>query len=149
MLSSIIDGICIKINYDFEDVDIHTEPVEQGFMTPCFVITNEKAEYKRLIGNRYEYLSTFKVMYYPDSDEPNKECLEMSEFLHDNLEFISINTDITRGANFVSEIKDNVLTFKCDYNITVYKTEDVEPMDKLTQTLEYSREENKKNGKTN
>lgn len=121
MRRDIIDRLWIIIIGSFKGVDVHIEPIEQDFATPCFVISNEKEEFIKMTGNKYGYSSTFKIMYYPSSNEPNLECLRMSEFLHEELEFIYINSEKIVGSNFLSEIKDNVLTFKCDYNTIVYE----------------------------
>lgn len=125
MRSSIIEGMCKELECNLKNIDIHTEPVKQGFVTPCFVVTNVTDEFRSLTFSKYVYLSTFKIMYYPSSEEPNLECLHMSEFLHENLNIIFANFDkeLIEGSNFVSEIKENILTFRVDYNAIVRKSQ--------------------------
>ncbi len=131
MLNSIIDGISLALSSNFEGLDIYTEPVEQGMKKPCFEVVCEKVGSKQLLGNRFQYNTSFKVIYHPSGQDPNNECLEQLEKLSVCLVQIQVENIVVRGRNIAAEIKENKLVFSCDYNIIYFRIEDIDKMEVL------------------
>ena len=68
------------------------------------------------MGNRYFRSNQFCIHYFPKSNEPNAECLEIVEDLYDILEMIEIDGDLVHGTEMSNEIDDGVLHFFVNYD---------------------------------
>ncbi len=131
MLNSIINGIAIALSNDFAGLDIYTEPVEQGIKKPCFEVVCEKVDSKQLLGNRFQYGTSFKITYHPSGSEPNSECLAQLEKLSVCLVAIQVEDIVVRARNISAEIIESKLVFSCDYNLIYFKVEDIDKMEIL------------------
>lgn len=129
MLKSILDGICNKLSSSFKDVTVYITSVESNVKNPYFVVKCEKAEFKRIIGNRFHYLNNFKIVY---SGEAGK-ALENFDLICEALEFINVEDDSVRGKINSTEVVDDVITFNCSFNMIVYKVEVKDKMEDLVQ----------------
>ena len=79
----------------------------------------------------------FNIAYFPSSDEPVAECLQMSEFLFDVLDTIMVDGYILHGSDMNGQIIDGVLQFQVNYPhfAMVSTSEDVmEDMDETNIT---------------
>ncbi len=135
MLSSIIDGISSALSSEFVGLDIYTEPVEQGIKKPCFEVVCENVKYMQLLGNRYKYLTDFKIIYYPASQTPNGECLDKLEIVGSTLSEIQVDDIVVRARNITADIVENKLILKCKFDLIFFK---IGVMDKM-EILEKSR----------
>ena len=132
MIKRIIDGICLALNFQFgDDCEIYTESVNQGLKDGSFSIVCLNPTNARFLGNRYFRTNQFCIHYFPKTDEPKSECLEVLESLYDTLELIEVDGDYIRGTNMTNEIDDGVLHFFVNYDFFTIRQEDETFMEHL------------------
>ena len=126
MIKKIIDGICLALSSNFgDDREIYTEAVEQGLEDGSFAIVYLNPTNSRFMGNRYFETNPFCIHYFPKTDEPRSECLDILEDLYDVLELIEVDGDLVRGTNMSSEMDGDVLHFFVNYDLfTIRKTDE-------------------------
>ena len=130
MINKIIDGISEAINKEFgDDYDIYTESIEQGLEEPCFSILCLNPTNEQFFGKRYFRQNQFVIQYFPSTDEKNAECNAVRERLFDCLDIIIVNGDQTRGTKMKGEIVDGVLNFMLNFDMFVYKVQELDKMD--------------------
>ncbi len=130
MINKIIDGISEAINKEFGDgYDIYTESIEQGLEEPCFSILCLNPTNEQFFGKRYFRQNQFVIQYFPSTDEKNSECNAVRERLFDCLDIIIVNGDQTRGTKMKGEIVDGVLNFMLNFDMFVYKVQELDKMD--------------------
>ena len=112
MIKKIIDGICLALSSKFgEDREIYTEAVNQGLEDGSFSVVCLNPTNTQFLGNRYFRTNQFCIHYFPKTNEPKSECLEVLEDLYDALEIIDVDGDLIRGTNMTNEMDDGVLHF--------------------------------------
>ena len=122
MINKIIDAISIAINSCFgDDYEIYTESVEQGLQEPCFSIVCVNPNREQFLKDRYFRTNTFCIHYFPSSDTPKSECMDVYDRLLNALEYITIDGDKTRGTKMSGNITDGVLNFLVNYDMFTYK----------------------------
>ena len=132
MIQKIIDGICLAISSNFgDDYEIYTESVEQGLNDGSFIVVCINPTNSRFMGDRYMRTNQFCIHYFPKTNKPKAECLEVIEELYDTLELIEVDGDLLRGTNMSSEIDDDVLHFFVNYNFFTLKESDEEYMEEF------------------
>ena len=125
MIQEIIDAICLAISSGFgDDCEIYTEAVEQDLKDGSFMIICLNPTNSRFFGNRYLRTNQFCIHYFPKTNEPNAECLEVIEELCDILEFIDVDGDLVRGTDMSNEIDDGVLHFFVNYDFFTHRMPD-------------------------
>ena len=119
MINSIIEGISIAINTEFEDgYAIYTESIEQGLKEPCFFISCLNPTSKVFLGERYFRTNQMCIQYIPTNASVEKEeCNAVVERLFNCLEYITVGEDLIRGSKMSSEIVDGVLNFFVNYDL--------------------------------
>ncbi len=127
MLKKILDGICEKLSSSFSEITVYTEKVEQGTKTPYFVVICEKAEFKRIVGNRFYYLNNFKITYAAEKGK----SLDDFDLIYETLEHISVDGDLVKGKINGVEVVDDVITVNCSFSMIVYRVEVKEKMEVL------------------
>ena len=126
MINKIIDGISIAINSEFGDNhEIYTESIEQGLKEPCFSILCLNPTISQVLGKRYFRTNQFCIHYFPSSNDKRSECLAVLDRLTTVLEIIIVDGDKCRGTQVHSELVDDVLSVFVNYDMYVYKTENV------------------------
>ena len=127
MIQSIIDGIikAIRTEYD-RSFRIYTESVKQGLKEPCFSILCLNGSDEQNVGSRRNREYLFNIAYFPKTDTPIIECLNVKENLFDLLSMIEVNDSMLRGAKMDGEVVDGVLQFQVTYTffLLVVKAED-------------------------
>lgn len=137
MISKIINGICLAISSNFgEEREIYTEAVEQGFEDGSFFVLCLNPTNSRFLGERFFRTNQFCIHYFPKTDEPNTECLEILEELYDTLELIEVEGDLVRGTNMSSEMTDGVLQFFVNYDFFTIGERDDTFMEDFNQTTD-------------
>lgn len=122
IIQKIIDGICLAISSYFgDDYEIYTESVEQDLKDGSFMIVPVNPTNSRYLGNRYLLTNQFCIHYFPKTDKPNAECMEVIEELCDILECIEVDGDLLRGTNMSNETDDGVLHFFVNYDFFTLK----------------------------
>lgn len=135
MIQSIIDGIikAIRTEYD-RSFRIYTESVEQGLKEPCFSVLCLTGSDEQEFGSRRNREHLFNITYFPSTNEPILECLNVKEKLFDLLNMIEADTSILRGANMNGEIVDGVLQFHVTYSFSLLKVNDENYMENIEVT---------------
>lgn len=117
LIQKIIDAICLAISSNFGDeTEIYTESVEQDLKEGSFLIVCLNPTNSRFLGDRYLRTNQFCIHYFPKTDKPNAECLEVLEELFDTLETIEVDGDLLRGTDMSNEMDDDVLHFFVNYD---------------------------------
>lgn len=116
MIQSIIDGIIAAIRTEYDkSYRIYTESVEQGLQEPCFSILCLNGFNEKKIGQRHNRTYLFNIAYFPASDEPTAECLEVMENLYDLLKFINTGSAKLHGTDMSGKVVDGILQFQITY----------------------------------
>ena len=125
IVEKIIDGICTALSSNFgDDCEIYTEEIEQDLKDGSFAIVCLNPTNSRFMGNRYYRTNQFCIHYFPKTNEPRSECLDVLEGLYDALELIEFGDDLLRGTNMSSEMDGSVLHFFVNYDFyTIHKEE--------------------------
>ena len=132
MIKKIIDGICLALSSKFgEDREVYTEAVNQGLEDGSFSVVCLNPTNTQFLGNRYFRTNQFCIHYFPKTNEPKSECLEVLEDLHDALEIIDVDGDLIRGTNMTNEMDDGVLHFFVNYDFFTIRKTDEAPMEHL------------------
>ena len=125
MIQRIIDAICLAISSYFgDDYEIYTESIEQDLKDGSFAVLCLSPTNSRYLGNRYLRTNQFCIHYFPKTNKPKAECLEVIEALCDTLELIEIDGDLLRGTNMSNEIDEGVLHFFVNYDFFTLKESD-------------------------
>ena len=125
MIKKVIDGICLAIASKFENAEIYTEAVKQGLEDGSFSIVCLNPTNTQFLGERYFRSNRFCIHYFPKTDEPRSECLEVLEGLYEALKIIEVDGDLIRGTNMTNEMDEGVLHFFVNYDFfTIHKTEE-------------------------
>lgn len=124
MIKKIIDGICLALASKFEDAEIYTESVKQGLKDGSFSIVCLNPTNTQFLGKRYFRSNQFCIHYFPKTNEPRSECLEVLEILHDVLEIIEVDGDPIRGTNMTNEMDEGVLHFFVNYDFFTIRKSD-------------------------
>lgn len=127
MVNDIISAISMAIAGAFGGgMDIYTELSSQDLNAPCFAIQCIQMADKQHINNRYRTDYQFMIMYFPGTQEINRECRETAEILFDCLEMIG---DGYRASGMNAQVVDDVLQFEVSYDFFAIKpTEKVPDM---------------------
>lgn len=122
MINKIIDGIGEAIYQEFGDgYDIYTESIEQGLEEPCFSILCLNPTSDQFLGKRYFRANQFMIQYFPSTSDKRNECHGVTERLFDCLETITVQGDLSSGTRMNGEVVDNVLNFRVNFDMFVYK----------------------------
>lgn len=121
MVNDIISAISMAIAEVFgEDTDIYTELSNQDLNAPCFAIQCIQATDTHHINNRHKKDNQFMVVYFPGTQEINRECHEVTEKLFDCLDVIG---DGYRASGMNAQIVDGVLQFEVSYDFYAVRPE--------------------------
>ncbi len=126
IINDIVSAISTNIYNEFGgQYEIYTEQMEQGFLQPCFYISNVKSDIKVLLNNRYKQENSFCIKFYTNDSNTNLSCNDVAIRLYSTLEFITNNetAKMLHGTKMTYEVVDGVLNFYVNYN-TVYCIEE-------------------------
>lgn len=135
MIQSIIDGIikAIRTEYD-RSFRIYTESVKQGLKEPCFSILCLNGSDEQNVGSRRNREYLFNITFFPKTDTPIIECLNVKENLYDLLSMIDVDGSMLRGARMSGEIVDGVLQFRVTYAFFLLAVHTEEGMENIEVT---------------
>lgn len=132
MVNKVIDAICVAISSRFDgEREVYTESVKQGLEDGSFLIVCLNPTNKQFLGNRRFRTNQFCIHYFPKTNEPGSECLDILEELYEALETIEVDGDLLRGTNMSSEMDGDVMHFFVNYNFFTIRKEDKTPMNHL------------------
>lgn len=137
MINSIIESISISLYTEFgDDYTIYTESIEQGLQEPCFFVFCINPTNQLFLGKRYFRENGFCIQYFPkDENQAKQEGNAVAERLYSCLEYISVSRKLLRGTKMKYQIVDGVLNFFVNYDFFVYKTVDLNIMEKLSKNV--------------
>ena len=97
----------------FPKTKVYGEGIEQGYEEPCFFIDYEKEKVKKLIGNRYNNETSFKVLYFQDfnEEEARYKVYKVRDTLNERVDYIKYKDMYFTIKNKEIEIKDKDLHF--------------------------------------
>lgn len=139
MINKIIEAISSAVSIEFgEGYECHMEEEKQDLKEPCFFIILSESALNLYMGQKYKMDNSFSILYYPGSDEIERECNDTASRLCRCLEYIYLEGEELpiRGSGIQYEVIDDVLKFNINYNMFVYITETEE--DTTMETLEYN-----------
>lgn len=131
MIQEIIDAISLALRREF-GLRIYTHEVEQGLVTPCFLIRLLNPSNEREINNRFKRTNQFAIQYIPATNRDEYSdvierlflCLQNVRSL-EGTTFEALNMD-------ASSQSEQALTFTVNYNYYVYVSEGIgEPMEAI------------------
>lgn len=133
MLNEIIKGVSMKLNATFGNgYRIYQNDVKQGLKEPCFFIAVLKPDLSPLLWRRYLKRHPLDVHFFPAEEGNNSELYKMADQLLEALEFITLpNGDLLHGTSMNYEVVDGVLHFFVNYNMTILKPGEENPMETL------------------
>lgn len=142
MVNKLTIAIAKAIKKEFQEVELFTECVEQGFESPCFfVFCESQREYDKL-DVRFLTEHTFIIQYH--AKQGNAECWDVLSKLHRLLEFITLDDgSIVAGTNRNSTIREGVLFFFVDYDFYMKKEKQPDEYMKELQVHEETRKDRK------
>lgn len=123
MVNKIINAISNKLYELFgNECEVYSEAVEQNLQEPCFLINHIESRQEMIVKPRYYLRSSFDILFFSDADKKRVDCLSKGDILFDGLEYIKTSDqEVLRGINMGSEIIDDILHFKVDYNLILRK----------------------------
>ncbi|KXG78285.1 phage tail terminator family protein [Thermotalea metallivorans] len=137
MIDKIKVGISQKLNVLFGDeYRIYTEEIKQGLKPPAFFIKTLNPSQTQILGRRYQRTYPFDIHFFPSENGAEAEqCESITDQLFSELEYITVDGNLTRGTGMNAEVVNGVLHFFIQYNSYVLKPETPqEYMDDITQS---------------
>lgn len=129
MINSIIESISVRLDAEFDGLEVHREERKQGLKEPCFFVLCINPTNKLFLNKRYFRANQFCVQYIPKAGGKKKaECYEVGERLFDCLEWLEVGGDLVMGTKMKYEVVDGVLHFFVNYDLFVYKVAEPVPL---------------------
>lgn len=134
MINKIIQGMCESIRQEFGDnCNIYTEKGQKERDESHFLITILERSVDAKPCGSYQNNNSFMVTYVPKTSHINQSINDVIVRLEEILEYIMVEETRLRGIHMKSSVKDEVLSFKVDYNFQTYqRVGEEESMKKLT-----------------
>lgn len=118
-MEDIIQAIAQELKTLFPKVKVYDEGLEQGYEEPCFFIDFVKENNKKLIGNRYDNDTEFRVLYFQDFHEEDAryKAYKVRDVLNEGFNIITYEDLKFRIKDKEIEMqdKDLILTFKIQF----------------------------------
>jgi len=139
LVNDLTIAIARAIKKEFQEIELFTECIEQGFTSPCFFVFCESQKEHDKLDIRFLSEHTFAVQYY--AKQGNAECWEVLSKLHRLLEFITLDDgSIVAGTNRNGVVRDGVLFFFVNYDFYMKKEK---PQDEYMKELQIYEETRK------
>lgn len=129
ILDDVIKAIAQELKRLFPKTKVYDEGIEQGYEEPCFFIDYEKEKVKKLIGNRYNNETNFKVLYFQDFNEEDAryKVYKVRDSLNEGFDYIKYKDLYFRIKNKEIEINNKDLIFSFDIQFFTKNILDEEP----------------------
>lgn len=144
MINQIIEAISVAIAEEFgQEYNIYVEQIDQSLEEPCFFIHLVDADHTLYLGNRYHKTNNFDIQYFPNPNNIQFECNDVSERLYNCLEYITLyDADVQenesmpiRSGLMHHEVIDGVLHFMTSYNGFTLKSVEQTEMKALSESV--------------
>lgn len=132
MIQELIDAISLAISGEFEGYRIYTHEVNQGLVTPSFLIRLLNPTNEREINNRYKRSNQFAIQYIPKTNRDEYgDVIERLFLCLQNVKSLEGTTFEASNMNAESQ-SDQALTFTVNYNFYVYVEQVIgDPMERI------------------
>lgn len=132
MINKIISAIADNIKLKFENINIYTEKVKQGFEKPCFSIICTNCQKNIYRGQRYRLNADIEIHYYSSSrDDYNDVMLK----LFDIINYIEVDSYSIRAVKMSMTQKEDCCLFAVGYDFFCYMEEEKEMMGEYMEKL--------------
>lgn len=133
MIQRIVEEMKGKLEQLFgPDCTIHTEPADSQEGPSMFLCLLSDRK-KPLLGSRFSMEYSFDLQYHPGKAQKTYEaCEKAAQILYDNLLYLPVGDDLTRGKDMNSNITDGVLHFFVTYPLMMVQEEPEDDMEEVT-----------------
>lgn len=113
VMNDIVNAIAQELKTLFPKVKVCDEGLEQGYKEPCFFIDYTKENIKKMIGNRYNNETKFRVIYFQDFKEEDAryKVYKVRDTLNEGFDYIEYKGLYFRIKNKEIEIQGKDLHF--------------------------------------
>lgn len=138
MINKIIKAAADNIKEYFEDINVYTEEVKQGFEKPCFSIICSAAQSNLFRGQRYRMKADIEIHYYSDTREDNNNVMLQ---LFEILDCINVDDFPLRAVKKEMIYKDDYYLLKLGFDFFYYIKEETELMGEYMEKLNITGQE--------
>lgn len=119
------------IKNNFQESNVYSEGKEESFKKPYFFIKISNSSEAKELNRRYKRNIAFEISYVSDKDNINEEYLNKADELYELLEIVEKEGRKFRALNMNHEVKDRVLYFKFQLEISLIKNTEENSMKQL------------------
>lgn len=144
ILKDIIKAIAQELKYLLPKVKIYDEGIEQGYKEPCFFIDYTKENIKKMIGNRYNNETKFRVIYFQDFKEEDAryKVYKVRDTLNEGFDYIDYKGLHFRIKNKEIEIQGKDLHFSFEIQFFTKKaTEEIPKLSSIEKITEKEKDD--------
>lgn len=143
IMDDIIQAIAQELKTLFPKTKVYDEGLEQGYDEPCFFIDYIKENNKKMVGNRYDNTTKFRIVYFQDFNEEDAryKAHKVRDTLNEGFNIIIYKDLHFRIKEKEIEIQDKDLIFTFKIQFYTKKQLQEEPKIEEIESLE-EREKN-------
>ncbi len=143
-MEDIIQAIAQELKTLFPKVKVYDEGLEQGYEEPCFFIDLIKENTKKLIGNRYDDTTKFRIGYFQDffEEDARYKAYKVRDVLNEGFNIITYK-DLhfrIKDKEIEKQDKDLIFTFEIQF-YTKKKLEDEPKLESIEKISEKEKED--------
>lgn len=124
-IEAIIKAIAKELKKLFPKTKIYDEDIEQGYKEPCFFISYENDDERKMLGNRYNLDLHFRIIYFQDFKETdsNNKLYKIRGNLETNFCAVEYQGQYfkLKERHFEKQEKDLHFTFTINHQFMVNK----------------------------
>ena len=133
MINKIIKAIADNIKSKYENINVYTQEVKQGFEKPCFSIICVTSENNIFRGQRYRMTADIEIHYYNGRKREDYNNIMLQLF--DIINYVNIDGFSLRPVKMAINIKEDYCLFNAAYDFFYYLKEDKEFMGEHKERL--------------
>lgn len=133
MINKIIEAIADHIKKRFENINVYTEKVKQGFESPCFSIICSSWEKNLYRGHRYRLQTDIEVHYYNGKERENYNDI-MTE-IFEVINYIKLDDCCLRPIKMKADTGEDYCIFTAGYDFFCYEKEEKEMMGEYMEKI--------------
>jgi hypothetical protein len=119
------------IKNNFQESNVYSEGKEESFNKPYFFIKISNSSEAKELNRRYKRNIAFEISYVSNKDNINEEYLNKADELYELLEIVEKEERKLRALNMNHEVKDGVLYFKFQLEVSLIKNTEENSMKQL------------------
>lgn len=133
MINKIIRAIADDIKSKYENINVYTQEVKQGFQRPCFSIICVNSENNIYRGQRYRMTCDIEIHYYNDREREDYNNVMLKLF--DILNYVNVDSFPLRAVKMSMNTKEDYCLFNVTYDFFYYIEEEKEIMGEYMEKL--------------